>query len=199
MRPSASFWRGKTLDKNCGLFFTVNTCFSLWITCLTLTHSVSPGSLSCQSHSPCLWKYYSKWKAQTSGHVLSSTGMRLFDLLVESEHWIAMGRQDLCKVNIIYIFAFLYLVCVCNKSKAARHNPMVALTLSCRVGASCYGFSKLQQASSNLPMHASGKRLWLPYPYSRELRYQIQNTWAIPVEWVTGNQCHSASLAIWHL
>jgi len=44
--------------------------------------------------------------------VLSSTGMRLFDLLVESEHWIAMGRQDLCKVNIIYIFAFLYLVCV---------------------------------------------------------------------------------------
>lgn len=60
--------------------------------------------------------------------MLSSTGMRLFDLLAEPEHWIAMGRQDLCKVNIIYIY-FYFLLNERNKSKAAKHNPDSSLDL----------------------------------------------------------------------
>lgn len=88
-------------------------------TCLILTHSVYPGSLSCQSHPSCLWKHYSKWNAQATGCGPFSTGVGLVGLLAEPKHWVAAGREDylvqlemktqhfcLCKVNTVTQFGF---------------------------------------------------------------------------------------------
>lgn len=78
----------------CGLKSSLWICICTQHTCLIVTHSVSPDSLSCQSHSPCLWKYYGKWNAQATGFGLFSTGVGLVDLLAEPKHWLLWGRED---------------------------------------------------------------------------------------------------------
>lgn len=123
------FWGGwcgncrKTLDKSSLLLWVKVFSGNMHLythPCIILTHSVSPGSLSCQSHPPCLWKSYSKWNAQATGCGPFSTGVGLFDLLAELKHWVALGKEDylvqlemkiehfcLCKVNTVWVF------CVC--------------------------------------------------------------------------------------
>lgn len=139
MRPSATFWGGwrcgncrKTLNKS-SLLLWVKVCFEYAFIhthpCLILTHSVSPGSLSCQSHPPCLWKYYSKWNAQATGCSPFSAAVGLIDLLAEPTYWVAVGKDCLVQLFLLVFFLFLILFfsisCVCCKSLtlSGLNNP----------------------------------------------------------------------------
>jgi len=135
----------------CGLSFSGNMRFCTH-TCLILTRSVSPGSLSCQSHPRCLWKYHSKWNARAAG---ASAEGGLFDLLAEWKHWVAVGKEDylvqlemktkcfcLCKVNRVSVICvcgiFLCLACMLQKFNPIRvkhncdgsHDRIMYLTMS---------------------------------------------------------------------
>lgn len=68
-------WRScrKMLDKSSLLLWVKVFSGNMYLythSWLFLTHSLSSGSLSCQSHPPCLWKRYSKWmpRPQAMGH-----------------------------------------------------------------------------------------------------------------------------------
>lgn len=151
-------WRScrKMLDKSSLLLWVKVFSGNMYLythSWLFLTHSLSSGSLSCQSHPPCLWKCYSKWmpRPQAMGHsqleqaclvcwLSQNTGL----LWGGRAMWFNLKLKpgtSACAERIqfgVFVFIFQCLACVLQKfnpmrvkhNSGCRHDLIVYLTMS---------------------------------------------------------------------